>query len=234
MDERLKGRIRTVLTAVRRPRGEPDWGAQVCVACQSALAGIDSVALAMHTPSKMIDVLGVSDALAEEVENTQVVVGEGPGFTAFATGLPVHAAELTAQAGEWPIFVREAGQLGVGAMFAFPLQVGGIRIGVLDLCRRRPGRLSTKMNTSVTLLASLISYTLVEDLVGDDGVEMPSFTTGHRDINVATGMIAGRLGITIDEAFVRLRATAFAAEQPLADIARDVMDRRLYLDGAAE
>ncbi|WP_169816322.1 GAF and ANTAR domain-containing protein [Nocardia miyunensis] len=234
MDERFGGRIRTVLAAIRRPREEPDWGHQACAACQAALIGIDSVALAIYAPSRTVNVIGVSGALAERAEDTQIVVGEGPGRTAFTTGQVVLVPDLAGQAQQWTMFVREATQLGIGAMFAFPLQVGGIRIGALDLCRRQTGPLPTRMNTNVTLLASLISYTLVEDLIGDDGFEIPSFTTSNRDINVATGMIAAQLGITIDEAFVRLRAAAFAAERPLADIARDVLERRLDLDSATE
>ncbi len=188
----------------------------------------------MHTPGGTAAPIGVSDVFAERLQDMQLVVGEGPGFTAFATGRPVLVPDLTPEADQWPVFVREAALLGACAIFSFPLQVGGIRIGVLELARRESGPLPPKTSTSVVLLASLISYTLVEDLVGDDGMEVPSFTTRYRDVNVATGMIAGQLGIPIDEAFVRLRAAAFAAEQPLVDIARDVLNRHLDVDGAAE
>ncbi|WP_157117498.1 GAF and ANTAR domain-containing protein [Nocardia vaccinii] len=185
-------------------------------------------------PSGTVEPIGVSDPFAEQLQDMQTIVGEGPGFTAFTTGRAVLVPELAARAEQWPVFVQEAALLGAGAIFAFPLQVGGIRIGVLSLGRRQPGQLPPKTNTSVALLASLISYTLVEDLVGDGGMELPTFTTRYRDVNVATGMIAGQLGIPIDEAFVRLRAAAFAAGQPLVDTARDVLSRNLDVDGAPE
>jgi AmiR/NasT family two-component response regulator len=46
----------------------------------------------------------------------------------------------------------------------------------------------------------------------------------------ATGMISVQLGVTLEEAFVRLRAHAFAASTPLDNVARDVVRRLLRFD----
>ncbi|NKY85354.1 ANTAR domain-containing protein [Nocardia veterana] len=131
------------------------------------------------------------------------------------------------------MLAQEASRLGVGAAIALPLRVGGLRIGSLDLYRREPGNVSGQVEADATLLADLIGYTLVEDFALREPGEDPLATT-HRDVNIATGMIAGRLGISLDEAFVRLRAYAFAAERPLPEVARAVLERRVDLDGAAE
>jgi AmiR/NasT family two-component response regulator len=40
-------------------------------------------------------------------------------------------------------------------------------------------------------------------------------------------MILVQLSVSAQVAFVRLRAHAFATRRPLADVARDVVDRRL-------
>ena len=42
----------------------------------------------------------------------------------------------------WPVFAPAARQAGAAAVFAFPLQVGAIRAGVMGLYRERPGPLS--------------------------------------------------------------------------------------------
>jgi hypothetical protein len=42
------------------------------------------------------------------------------------------------------------------------------------------------------------------------------------------------MGIPLDEAFLRLRAFAFATNSPLLDVARSVLERRVDLDGASE
>ncbi len=161
------------------------------------------------------------------------MVGEGPGPTAYATGHVVRATTGAYAFERWPMLAQEASRLGVGAAIALPLRVGGLRIGSLDLYRREPGNVSGQVEADATLLADLIGYTLVEDFALREPGEDPLATT-HRDVNIATGMIAGRLGISLDEAFVRLRAYAFAAERPLPEVARAVLERRVDLDGAAE
>ena len=46
-------------------------------------------------------------------------------------------------------------------------------------------------------------------------------------VHQATGMVQVQLGVTIEEAFLMLRAHAFAAGRPVAGVARDVVERRL-------
>jgi AmiR/NasT family two-component response regulator len=46
-------------------------------------------------------------------------------------------------------------------------------------------------------------------------------------VDQATGMVKIQLGVTIEEAFLMLRVHAFAAGRPVAEIARDVVERGL-------
>ena len=50
------------------------------------------------------------------------------------------------------------------------------------------------------------------------------------EVHQATGMVSAQLEVPIDEAFVRLRAHAFADGRSLRDVARDVVSRRLTLE----
>jgi AmiR/NasT family two-component response regulator len=43
-------------------------------------------------------------------------------------------------------------------------------------------------------------------------------------------MISVQLGISVDEAFIRLRARAFAENQSLSELAADVVARRIRFD----
>jgi hypothetical protein len=43
-------------------------------------------------------------------------------------------------------------------------------------------------------------------------------------------MVSVQLGITVAEGLLRLRARAFAEGRPLADVAADVVTRRIRLD----
>jgi AmiR/NasT family two-component response regulator len=52
----------------------------------------------------------------------------------------------------------------------------------------------------------------------------------HRaEIDQATGMLTEQLGVGIAEAFLRLRAYAYAHDRRLSDLAGDIVARRLRL-----
>ncbi|MEV5650945.1 ANTAR domain-containing protein [Nocardia sp. NPDC052254] len=233
VDERSGGRLHTAVVAIGQPRRAEDWGRTVCTACRDALDGVDSVGLVLHSTGFLVDLVGCSDSLAEQAEDAQIVVGEGPGPSAYSTGTVVRATAGSDAFEPWPMLAHEAARLGVGAVIALPLRVGGLRIGRLDLYRRQPGGLSTEVETDAMLLAELISYTLIEDFALREPGADPLATT-HRDVNIATGMIAAQRGISLEEAFLRLRAFAFAAERSLPEVARGVLERRVDLDGATE
>jgi hypothetical protein len=50
------------------------------------------------------------------------------------------------------------------------------------------------------------------------------------EVHQATGMASVQLDVSMDEAFVRLRAHAFADGRSLREVARDVVSRRLTLE----
>ena len=54
--------------------------------------------------------------------------------------------------------------------------------------------------------------------------------TDRTVVHQATGMIAAQLDETTSNALARLRAAAFASGRPMYDIARDVVERRVWFD----
>jgi hypothetical protein len=52
----------------------------------------------------------------------------------------------------------------------------------------------------------------------------------HAEVHQATGKLSVELDISIDDAFVRLRAHAFATDRPVNDVAHDVVAGRLRLN----
>jgi signal transduction histidine kinase/ActR/RegA family two-component response regulator len=116
---------------------------------------------------------------------------------------------------------------GAAALFAFPLQIGAIRIGVLDLYRHRPGGLAVEELADALVFADTLTLLLLAEhhIDGADLAESVRFE--HRVvIHQATGMVLAQTGGTITAAFDRLLAYAYAEERPLADVAVDVVDRQ--------
>ena len=83
-----------------------------------------------------------------------LTLGEGPGVDA-VTGGPAFAGDLTSAqcAPRWPAFAPAAVDTGATTVFALPLFVGGIRLGVMDLYRARPGPLHHDEIADALLLA---------------------------------------------------------------------------------
>ncbi|WP_148306868.1 hypothetical protein [Nocardia nova] len=187
------------------------------------------MAIAIHCGRAGVEVTGYSDSVAERIEHAQAVAGDGPGFVAFGSGRPVRIACGPTGFEAWPMFAHAAGRLGVGAVSALPLRVGGIRIGAFTLYRYRPDELAVRVEADAMLLADAISYTLLEDLVRRTPGEV-DLTTTYRDVNVAIGLVAAKLGIPLEWALLRLRAVAFAAERPLLEVAHDVLRRCAAVD----
>jgi hypothetical protein len=135
------------------------------------------------------------------------------------------------------VFTPAARQLGAGAVFAFPLIVGAIRAGVLGLYRGAPGPLPDRQFGDLLVLADVATVMLLASADGDgedgDGAglagQAPDLALHRAEIDQATGMLTVQLGVPAGEAFVRLRAYAYSQDRRLADVAGDIVARRLRL-----
>ena len=80
-----------------------------------------------------------TDDVAASLEEAQLTFGQGPCVDAFTEGGPVLAADLrrAEYLARWPAFGPAALDSGARAVFALPLQIGAIRLGILDMYRRK-------------------------------------------------------------------------------------------------
>lgn len=222
-----RARFLTALSSLATGGDEP---AQLCRAATLTLP-IQRAAIGVHVAGVGLEVLCASDDVAERVEWAQITLGEGPGVDAVATGGPVIVADVSSDSRRWPAFAAEAIGAGVGALYSLPLEVGAIRVGVLDLYRDEPAMLDDKDFGDGLVVAELITAILVT--VGRTGRltdtlgpwwDQPLST---REVHQATGMIVAQLGVTAQDAYVRMQAYAFARGVTLGDVARAVVERDL-------
>jgi ANTAR domain/GAF domain len=185
-------------------------------------------------------VMGVTGPVSEQLAELQLTIGEGPCHDVLASAGPVLAGDLgdAESVRRWPAFTPAARQLGAGAVFAFPLTVGAIRAGVLGLYRGAPGPLPDRQLGDLLVLADVATVMLLASADGDaedgDGAgldgQAPDLALHRAEIDQATGMLTEQLGVPAAEAFVRLRAYAYSQDRRLADVAGDIVARRLRLD----
>jgi hypothetical protein len=207
---------------------------EVCQECRRVIA-VDGAALTAISHHGDRATLASSGDLGARLEELQLTVGEGPSLDAFAAHRPVSVTDLSsaASARRWPGFAGAAVEVGVRAMFAFPLLLGASCSGTLQLCRRLPGPLSTTQIRDAFRLAETGLWALLDDRAGIsaglDGMYLP-LGGGQAEVFQASGMISVQLAVGVDEALVRLRAHAFAHNRSLHEVARDVVGRRFRFD----
>jgi len=211
-------------------------------ACAAAVAAVEvsGAWLIAARGAEAGHLMRVTDGGSELLAELQLTLGEGPGPDAAASRGPVLASDLGEMAAvrRWPMFSPAARQAGAAAIFAFPLQVGAIRAGVMGLYRKRPGSLSAFQLGDALVFADTATLLLLDaqdQSAGDaaagsgPGGQPPDLALHRAEIDQATGMLTEQLGVGIDEAFIRLRAYAYAHDRGLSDLARDIVARRLRL-----
>ncbi|MCX2946969.1 GAF and ANTAR domain-containing protein [Lentzea sp. NEAU-D7] len=160
-------------------------------------------------------------------------LGEGPAAEAHRGGDPVLVDDLIAERARWPGFAAAGAEAGLGAVFVFPLHIGGIRLGALDLYRRSPGGLSAGALADAVVLADVAALALLESELSADHEKL-RMEVSYQDVHLATGVLAAELGIGLEEALVRLRAHAFAEHRSLPVVSRDVLEGRVSADRLAD
>ncbi len=212
---------------------------QVCVAAVEAV-DITGAWLTV-TAAGAMHVMHVSDEASEFLAELELTLGEGPSLDVHDSAGPVLARDLASAeaAGRWPGFAAAACQAGARAVFAFPLHTGATRMGVLGLYRDRPGPLNAVQIGTALLLADTMTLLLLESLgaaagdctalAGPVQGQMPGLTLHRAEIDQATGMLTVQLGTGVSEAFARLRAYSFSQDRRIADVAREIITRRLRL-----
>jgi ANTAR domain len=216
--------------------------ADVCaVACRSAQ--LDGSWLAAASNGEPGFVMSVTDPICEQLAELQLTLGDGPGPDVLTSAAPVLAADLNDEefSRRWPAFTPAARRLGAGAVFAFPLIVGAIRAGVLGLYRTSAGPLQHGQLGDLLILADAATVMLLDsghrhaengDGDGDGaglGGQAQDLALHRIEIDQATGMLTVQLGVSAAAAFARLRAYAYTQDRRLADVAADIVARRLRL-----
>ena len=211
---------------------EPPSLTAICQACCELLS-VSGASLALMTGGNHEGIACAFDSLALAVQDEEFVLGEGPGVDAHAQGHPIVVDDIRANGDRWPRFVQAVAQMGVRAVYALPLRVGAIRLGVLVLYRDAPGSLVGEELADCLVIVDLVSQ-LVLGLQAGATRESLAWAFDIADsravIHQATGMISAQLNVGVEEALVRLRGHAFAAECPTDVVAAQVVAGSLRFD----
>ncbi len=206
-----------------------DGPQRLCAACVMVLP-VQRAGIVLNVSGIGLEVLAASDAVAEKVEWTQVTLGEGPAVDSIAAAVPMSLVD-PGRGDRWPVFLSEIRNLGLGGIYAVPLNVGAIKVGALDLYSAAGETLCAQDMGDAVAIAEILTAVLLS--IGPDGRLPDSLgpwwnqPLSTREVHQATGMTMAQLGIDARSAYVRLQAFAFGNRRLLNDVARDVVTRRL-------
>jgi hypothetical protein len=205
--------------------------------CGAAVKAIPATGagLSVMTDGGVRGLAAASDAASERIDELEFALGEGPCLEAFTSRRPVLEADL-ADGGmtRWPLYAVAAHDEGVRAAFAFPLQIGATRLGVLDLQRTTPGPLSAEELTQALSFADVATTMLLNGQehappgAAADGLD--EALSSHYQLHQAQGMVMVQVGVSLAAAMALLRAHAYSHNRHLDEVARDVVARTLRLD----
>lgn len=229
---RLDAVLRAMADANGAGNGSPIE--RVCAAAV-ALLSLRGAGLSLMVNGVLRGTAGVSDPGIAAVQELQLTLGEGPCVDAWAGLEPVLEPDLAAPSiARWPVFAAAGVDAGVLAVFALPMRIGAIRVGVLVLYRDRVGSLSAEELACGLLLADVATHLVLGLQAGAPADELHALLArdGARwaEVHQATGMLSVQLDVSLDEAFVRLRAHSFAEGLELRGVAREIVARRLRLE----
>ena len=108
-------------------------------------ARLDGAGVTVVSSGGLREPVYATDVAANALARLQLSLGEGPSVDCASSGTPVLVPDLDDEddrvMDRWPFFRHGARALGVRAVFAFPIRIGAIWLGGVDLHRRRPGPL---------------------------------------------------------------------------------------------
>ena len=219
-------RLLTIFSIMERFERESPQGFVLCDVAAEFMV-LDGAGIALSSDGEDLMTLCTSNAVAGDLMNLEITLGEGPAVDA-CRGNAVQESDLARSvAPHWATYGPEAVALGARAVFGYPIQLGAANFGALSLFRASPGPLSAGQSSDGYLMASVLGRailsrqgggspeSLIEELAGSSMLDFR--------VHQAAGMIAVQGSMSVKDALVTLRAHAFALGCRLGELADRVV-----------
>ena len=193
------------------------------------LLEVDAAGLLLADSRGSLRLVAASTEQARVVELFQIQNDEGPCLDCYRSGQPVIISDIRADgaAARWPQFAAAAAEMGFAGVHAIPMRLRDQVIGTLNLFRTAPDGLTPAVVVAATALVDVATIGILQEralrqqevVAGQLQVALNSRVI----IEQAKGVLAERLRVTPDEAFVLLRRYARDHNHPLTELSGDVI-----------
>ena len=190
---------------------------------------VDAAGLLLADGRGTLQLVAASTEQARLVELFQIQVDQGPCLDSYRTGLPVIVHDIAAAdaIARWPRFTAAAAEMGFANVHAIPMRLRDQIIGTLNLFGSTPDGLDPAVARVARALVDVATIGILQEratreqelVAGQLQVALNSRVV----IEQAKGILAERLQMTPDQAFLMLRQYSRANNLPLTRLAGDVI-----------
>jgi hypothetical protein len=199
---------------------------------------VEGAAISTLTEFLGNETVSASGPLAAKLDELQFDLGEGPCWDAMRMGQPVLEPDVRSRVnGNWPAFSEAIAEHRVGAIYAFPLAFGPLKLGAMDLYSEAPRELSSREERQSGILAGLISRIVLDRAIrrADEPDRLGAEDKfSRRLIHQATGMVLAQLDISPEDARLLIQGHACARNSSMREIAEEILERRLDFSRQSE
>jgi GAF domain-containing protein len=183
---------------------------------------VAAAGLLLANDAGVLQIVAASSEPCRLLEVFQVQTDEGPCVDCFVSGQPVAVADLT-RAGRWPRFASAAIEVGFASVHTVPMRLRTQTIGALGFFTVECGTLDESVMRLGRTLADMATIGLLQqraihhrDLLTE---HLQTAVNSRVLIEQANGILAERLQVDVDQAFVLLRRGARSHNRRLSDLA---------------
>jgi GAF domain-containing protein len=196
-----------------------------------SLLGVSAAGVMLASPAGSLGLAASSSEAMHLLELFELQVREGPCLDVFRTGEPTGHEDLETGTGRWPSFSAAARDAGFRSASALPLRLRETTIGALNLLSISPSPMDEADVIVARAFADLGALSVVQHRASAQAQllneQLTAALSSRIAIEQAKGVISERAGITLAEAFTRLRAYARNRNLRLSDVARAAVDGTL-------
>jgi GAF domain-containing protein len=192
-----------------------------------AVLGVSAAGLLLTDQRGALQLVAASSERTRLLELFQLQTDQGPCLECFHTGRPVSVANLPT-AGRWPRFTAAAAEVGFAAVHALPMRLRDEVIGALNLFDANPGTLDESTLRIGQALADVATIGLLQqrairrrEVLAE---QLQAALNSRILIEQAKGVLAERLQLDLDDAFVLLRSGARSHNRRLSELAQGIVD----------
>ena len=193
------------------------------------LLEVDASGLLLADAGGALQLVAASTERARIVELFQIQADEGPCLDCYRTGQAVIVSDIRPEqaAARWPRFAAAAQAAGFAGVHAIPMRLRDEVIGTLNLFSAAPGGLDPAVARAAQALVDVATIGILQEraihqqeLVAS---QLQVALNSRVVIEQAKGILAERLRVTPDEAFLLLRRYARDHNHRLTELSGDVI-----------